>query len=64
LCDREDIDTSIIAGVKSIAPSMTFHQTSGRFDMTVNKPIMGNLEDNFEKYFDIVELNNTKLSNI
>jgi hypothetical protein len=64
LCDRDDIDTSIIAGVKPLAPSMTFHQTTGRLDMTVNKPIKGNLEDSFENYFDIVELNNTKVSDI
>jgi hypothetical protein len=62
LCDREDIDTSIIAGIKTVAPKMTFHPTMDRFDLTVNKPIQGDLTNEFGKYFDIVELNNTKAS--
>ncbi len=58
LCDRPDIDTSIIAGQKSIAPNLTIYPTTEKLDITIGLP----KKDDLENYFDIVELNNTKFT--
>lgn len=58
LCDRTDIDTSIIAGQKSIAPNLTIYPTTEKLDITIGLP----KKDDLENYFDIVELNNTQFT--
>lgn len=65
LCDRPDIDTSIIAGQRLIAPNITIHPTIEKFELSIGAaaPKAGeNVERNLENYFDIVELNNTIVS--
>lgn len=64
LCDRTDIDTSIIAGKKqTIVPNLTIHPTVGKLDLSFSMPNANTkLDTNLENYFDIVELNNTTIS--
>lgn len=56
ICDRPDIDTSIIAGSKNGAERIAIHPLIDNLNITVespNKPL--------EELFDIVELNNTDI---
>lgn len=64
LCDRTDIDTSIIAGKKqTLVPNLTIHPTVGKLDLSFSMPNANTkLDTNLENYFDIVELNNTTIS--
>lgn len=65
LCDRGDIDTSIIAGQNSIAPNITLHHTVERLEVNLGIPAPKkgeNVENYLENYFDVVELNNTSIS--
>lgn len=62
LCDRTDIDTSIIAGQKTIAPNITIYSRLDELQLNIGSPApkkSENVENYLEKYFDIVELNNT-----
>lgn len=62
LCDRVDIDTSIIAGQKAVVPNFTLHKTLDKFEMNISLPINNvdkPIDKSLESYFDIVELNNT-----
>ncbi len=62
LCDRPDIDTSIIAGQKSVAPNITLYPTAEKLDVTVGLKNPKNADIDLENYFDIVELNNTSIA--
>ena len=67
ICDRPDIDTSILAGSKSGEDKIVLHTAKDRLDITLDKILnfnpknQKNVEEDLEKYFDIVELNNTEL---
>ena len=67
ICDRPDIDTSILAGSKSGEDKIVLHTTKDRLDITLDKILNDTpktkqaAEEDLEKYFDIVELNNTEL---
>lgn len=62
LCDRSDIDTSIIAGNKDIVPNITIHPLYNNLEMGFSMPIKTTkLSKDLEDYFDIVELNNTSV---
>ena len=56
LCDKPDIDTSILAGSKAGFENILLHPTTEKLNITLNKNTC-NLED----AFDIVELNNTDI---
>lgn len=60
LCDRPDIDTSIIAGQKSTAPNLTIYPTTEKLDITIDLPKKEGCIDDLENYFEIFELNNTE----
>lgn len=63
LCDRADIDTSIIAGKKQkLVPNITIHPTCEKLDISFSLPDKTKLSTDLENYFDIVELNNTAIS--
>lgn len=64
LCDRPDIDTSIIAGQKSISPNITFHPISDKLELNIGMSAKNQdeLENALTKYYDIVELNNTSIA--
>ncbi len=55
LCDRSDIDTSILACCKAPQENIIIHNNGKGLELTLEKPKQTNLEDSF----DIVELNNT-----
>ena len=65
ICDRPDIDTSILVGSKSGEDKFFLHTLNGELEVGLDKspkqlkqsqlPI----EEKLENYFDIVELNNT-----
>ncbi len=57
LCDRPDIDTSIIACAKKPEENIILHPLKDRFELTLEK----NKSTNIEDAFDIVELNNTNI---
>ena len=67
ICDRPDIDTSILAGSKSGEDKIVLHTAKDRLDITLDKILNYNpktkqpVQEDLEKYFDIVELNNTEL---
>lgn len=67
ICDRPDIDTSILAGSKSGEDKIILHTAKDRLDITLDKILnytpktKQSAEESLEKYFDIVELNNTEL---
>ena len=62
LCDRPDIDTSIIAGEKTVAPNITFYSKLDKFKLTLGLPPQKeNFENVLEDCFDIVELNNVSI---
>ncbi len=60
ICDRPDIDASILAGSKSGEEKIVLHTLSGQLEIILDKSL--NKQHNLEDYFDIVELNNTDLS--
>ena len=64
LCDRPDIDTSILAGSKKGFDQISFYRNKSMFQLTLDKKINPEkpLQSELEKYFDIVELNNVELS--
>lgn len=64
LCDRPDIDTSIIAGQKSISPNITFHPLANKLEMSLamSAKSESEVENALTKYYDIVELNNTSVA--
>lgn len=57
LCDRPNIDTSILVGTKKGAENVLVHANKSKFDITLEAKKNTNLED----LFDIVELNNTEI---
>lgn len=68
ICDRPDIDTSILAGSRSGEDRIVLHTLNNQLEITLDKFVKLNPEtkkpviSDLEKYFDIVELNNTELS--
>lgn len=68
ICDRPDIDTSILAGSKTGEDRIVLHTLNNQLEITLDKFVKLNPEtkkpvmSDLEKYFDIVELNNTDLS--
>lgn len=64
LCDRPDIDTSIIAGKKQrLVPNITFYPAASKFDMSFSMPISRTqISKDLENYYEIVELNNAVIS--
>ena len=68
VCDRPDIDASILAGSKKGEDRIVIHTLNNQLNLTLDKPIERNntqnkneLKQELEKYFDIVELNNTDI---
>ena len=67
ICDRPDMDTSILAGSKSGEERFVLHPKKDQLEIILDKTLNVNpkkqqsLEENLEKYYDIVELNNTDL---
>ena len=65
LCDRPDIDTSILVGSKSGDDRIFLHTFNGELEVGLDKNpkplhnMKAPIEEKMEKYFDIVELNNT-----
>ena len=57
LCDRPDIDTSILACGKQPQENIIIHSKQKGLELTLEKPQKINLEE----AFDIVELNNTEI---
>lgn len=60
LCDRPDIDASILAGTRDITNKVAFKLSGGKLNVLVGKdvkPVEIN-EEGLAKHFDIVELNN------
>ena len=58
LCDKPQIETSILAGIKKPEEHIIIHGRKDNLDITLEKPKNTNLEDSF----DIVELNNTDIT--
>lgn len=56
LCDRPDIDTSILVGIKGKQENIVLHTIKDFVEMTLDRPKGTILED----VFDVVEINNTK----
>ena len=56
LCDKPDIDASILAGTKN-RENIVIHTLNNVLEMTLEKPKKSSLED----MFDIVEINNTEI---
>lgn len=63
ICDRPDIDTSILVGSKTGEEKIVLHPTKNRLDITLDKTISkeNKTPKSLEQYYDIVELNNTDL---
>ena len=57
LCDRPDIDTSILAGNKNSGENIVIHTLTDGLEVVLEKTKNSKLEDTF----DIIELNNTKV---
>ena len=66
LCDRPDIDTSILVGSKLGSEKFVFRPSAGqlRIDMEKNIAPNASIIDELYKAFDIVELNNTQFSTL
>lgn len=64
ICDRPDIDTSVLVGSKSGEDRFFLHTLNGEFEVGLNKNTKAvkqsklSDEEKLENYFDIVELNN------
>lgn len=67
ICDRTDIDTSILVGSKSGEDKFFIHTLSGELEVGLDKNPRAirqsrlPVEEKLENYFDIVELNNTNV---
>lgn len=68
LCDKPDIDTSILVGSKAGEDKFFVHPIAGKVEIGLNKnpkaikdPNLSS-EEKLENFFDIVELNNTTLA--
>lgn len=65
ICDRTDIDTSILVGSKSGEDKFFLHTLNGELEVGLDKNPRAirqsklPIEEKLENYFDIVELNNT-----
>lgn len=70
ICDRPDIDTSILAGSLKGDDKIVIHTKNNFFEIILDKALKNNPKTkkpeiaDLEKYFDIVEINNTDLSTI
>lgn len=68
ICDRPDIDTSILAGSLKGEEKIVLHTRTNLLEIILDKFINGKTpkskldEKDLSKYFDIVELNNTDVS--
>ena len=67
ICDRPDIDTSILAGSINGEDKIVVHTKNNKLELILDKEILPGAQkdatsSDLEKYFDIVELNNTELS--
>ena len=64
LCDRQDIDTSILVGSRTGEEIFVIHPRIKNTRLILDKKINpnNNLETELENMFDVVELNNTTLS--
>lgn len=68
LCDKPDIDTSILVGSKAGEDKFFVHPIAGKVEIGLNKNPKAikdpnlSAEEKLENFFDIVELNNTTLS--
>ena len=64
ICDRSDIDTSILVGSKTGEDIFVMRAGKNQLKMELDKVInpKNNLQDELENIYDIVELNNTTLS--
>ncbi len=66
ICDRPDIDTSILAGSRTGEDKIVLHTKNNNLEIILDKDINPQNQkafvDDIEEYFDIVELNNTDLS--
>ncbi|MBP3491451.1 hypothetical protein J6K35_06245 [bacterium] len=58
ICDKPGIDTSILAAPKNAESNIIIHPNLTKFELIFDTP---SKKDNLEKYFDIVELNNTEI---
>lgn len=58
ICDRPDIDTSILVGIQKAQENIVVHPLEDLLKISIERPKNTNLED----VFDIVELNNTTIS--
>ena len=65
ICDRTDIDTSILVGSKSGEDKFFLHTLNGELEVGLDKNPRAirqsklPIEEKLENYFDIIELNNT-----
>ncbi len=68
ICDRPDIDTSILAGSLKGEEKIVLHTRTNLLEIILDKFVNGETpkskldEKDLSKYFDIVELNNTDVS--
>ncbi len=68
ICDRPDIDTSILAGSLKGEEKIVLHTRTNLLEIILDKFVNGKMpkskldEKDLSKYFDIVELNNTDVS--
>lgn len=68
ICDRPDIDTSILAGSLKGEEKIVLHTRTNLLEIILDKFVNGKTpkskldEKDLSKYFDIVELNNTDVS--
>lgn len=69
ICDRPDIDASILAGSKTGEDKIILHTLNDKLEITLDKFVKLNPETkkpaitDLEELFDIVELNNTDILN-
>ena len=70
ICDKPDIDTSILAGSLKGDDKIVIHTKNNFLEIILDKVLKLNSKNqkpeaaDLEKYFDIVELNNTDLSTV
>ena len=70
ICDKPDIDTSILAGSLKGDDKIVIHTKNNFLEIILDKDLKLNSKNqkpeaaDLEKYFDIVELNNTDLSTV
>lgn len=67
VCDRPDVDTSILVGSKMGEDRIFLHTTLGKLELGLDKNpkqikhLNSSAEEKMENYFDIVELNNSDM---